>query len=273
MDANTLKSYIDQQLPDDFFRSLGFEKGRQGAMDYWSSNKADSLLGASVQGYEQLAEEYKKRYNEYDSKNPFNFDKVLEEESTKAGERLDPYYKQTLSDYLSGVNRKKQRSLEDERTLLTNLSEDIDTYQGNERVALEDTLERTRQGYADAGNYFSGARLRAEGQAMGESEKGLGTYLKGQERRQEEIQTTATRGREDLAEEQRQRQRDLGYFDPLTGDFKRGVEPTYQIKAQAYPEAQRREQLRQYEKNQFLGAPPGVNYADFSSFGNTLLTG
>lgn len=232
---------------------------------------AEETMKATEAGYAKLAAEYKARYNEYDSKNPFNFDQILAEESTKVGERLDPYYKQTLTDYLKGVNVRRQRSLEDERTLLTDLQKDTDQYVGNEKMALDQTLERTRQGYADAGLYFSGAKQRAEGMATTESKRGLGDYLRGQEGRQRDVQTTTRRNMEDIQLEQSQKQRDLGSFDPTTGNYVRGVDPTYQIKSEALGEATRRQQLRDYEKSQFLGAPPGVNYSDFTSFNNRLL--
>src|SRR3990167_8392914 len=60
-------------------------------------------------------EKFIAKIKEFDEKNPFVYDTILEEEMKKVGQRLDPYYKQTLDDFLTSINRKRTRSLEDER--------------------------------------------------------------------------------------------------------------------------------------------------------------
>ncbi len=245
-------------------------------------NSANSVIQSSIDAYTKVAEEQWKKSKEFATNNPFNFDDVLAKEYESVASRLDPYYKQTLSDYLKGVTTKRERSLENERTLLTTLQADIQDYTGNEKIALDKTLERTRQGYADAGTFYSGMRRRAEGMATSESQTGMETYLRGQGERKNQITTDTQRTGADLTLEQSMKERELGRIDPLTGEWLtnpatgkawRGVEPEYQIRAQALPEAERKQSLWQYEQSQYAGTPAGVNYTDWSKTMSGLLTG
>lgn len=233
---------------------------------------ADDLIGSVTEQYAKIAEEYTKRYKEFSEKNPFNFDEILAKETATVKQRLDPYYKQTLSDYLTGVSTKKSRGLEDQRLLLDNLQKDTDSYLGKDKIALADTLERTRQGYADAGTYFSGARLRAEGRAIGDEQTSKGDYLRGQEERKQNITSTAQRGFEDLELDQSNTKREIGSFD-ANGNFVPGATPTYQVQSQALSAAQQNQSLYNYQKQQYLGAPPGVDANIFAQENNNLLKG
>ena len=260
LDFQTLQGYIDQQKSDDFFRSLGFDKGRQGAIDQASNlrmndpaYKAQQLIQTSIDAYTKQLESYNKRYGEYTENNPFIFDQVLEEESAKALQRLDPYYQQTLGDYLQGVNTKKTRSLQDERTLLTELQRTSDTYVGNEKAQLEDAIDSSQQGKADAGIYDSGARLREEGKLRADSNKQTDNFLHAQDTRQKGIQQTTQRGMDDLKTGENMYTRDLNR------------EKEYQVNSQALPEVTRRQGEYEFGRQQYAGVAPGVNPLQFQN--------
>lgn len=235
-----------------------------------AGSNADSTISSSINTYGLTLDEYNKRYKEFDTKNPFSFDDMLAKETAKVGERLDPYYKQTLNDYLTGINLKKSRTLEDQRTLLTNLNADVESYQAKDKQALLDTLDRTRQGYADAGTYFSGARARAEGSTIASNQKSMADYLRGTETQKNTINQTANRGLQDINLEQSQTQRDIGTFD-ANGNYIRGATPAYEVKSQALSAANQDQALWQYQKNQYLGAPPGADYSLYANENSNLL--
>jgi hypothetical protein len=235
-----------------------------------ASQYADSTITSSVNTYGLSLDEYNKRYKEFDAANPFSFDDMLAKETAKVSERLDPYYEQTLNDYLTGVNLKKSRTLEDQRTLLTNLQADTESYQAKDKQALIDTLDRTRQGYADAGTYFSGARQRAEGSTVAGDQKNMADYLRGVDTQKNTINTTATRGLQDINLDQSQTQRDIGTFD-ANGNYVPGATPAYEIKSQALSAANQDQSLWQYQKNQYLGAPPGADYSLYANENSNLL--
>src|SRR5690606_14277060 len=48
-------------------------------------------------------EEYNKKVSDFDAANPYAPDEWLADEKAQAEQRLDPYYTQTLNDYLQGV--------------------------------------------------------------------------------------------------------------------------------------------------------------------------
>lgn len=231
---------------------------------------ANSLISSAVDTYAQLADAYNTKSKQFDAANPFNFDDVLAKETASAKHRLDPYYAQTLSDYLTGINLKKTRSLEDQRTLLGNLNADTNSYEGKDKIALADTLERTRQGFADAGTYFSGARLRAEGQTVGNDQRNLTDYLRGQDAQANQINTNTQRTQQDLALEQKQQQRDLGSFD-ANGNYQEGATPAATVQSQSLNAANQDQNLYNYHKQAFLGTPPGVNYSDYSANNASIL--
>lgn len=255
MDWQTLEALIaNNRNSDDYFRQLGFPRGRQDAMDYLGQLKqsdpayqTQQLIQTTVDQYNKRLEDYNKKYKEFDEKNPFEFDKVLEEEKTKVKQRLDPYYEQTLSDFLRGVNIQRTRSLEDERTLLTELNQDTEKYQGQEKQNLMDAIERSREGYADAGLYGSGQQLREEGRIKTESNKNLSDTLTQQNRTRNQIQTSTKRLGEDLTLNESLKQRELEQ------------DKTYQTESQALNQIQQRERQREFERGQYTGNAPGVD--------------
>lgn len=218
-----------------------------------ASDPVASLLQSITDDYTRKLEDYTKKTKEFDEKNPFVFDEILGQEKAKVKQRLDPYYEQTLTDFLTGVNIKRSRSLEDERTLLTEVQEDVDRVEGEEKLRLEDALERSREGFADAGLYTSGMRLRDQGREETQTGKNLADTLTKQKRAEDQIQTGTRRIGEDLSLQEKLQRRDLSR------------EKSYQTETQALAETTRRQSQREFEKGQFTGTIPGVNPTTYQS--------
>lgn len=225
----------------------GFDPAGQSIMD--AINKQNEAFIAKIK--------------EFDTKNPFVYDQILADEVKKVGQRLDPYYKQTLDDFLTSVERKRTRSLEDERSTLSEISQDIGDYTKENKMVLEDALDKSREGYADAGLYNSGARMRAEGRLGQGAQDQLKNYTQGQDRRAADVRLSTGRTMEDLGEEQRLFQREVGSYSP-TGQFTRGARSEAEARSQAMSEIPALQQQRQFALRQYAGAPAGVDAAQYN---------
>lgn len=207
-------------------------------------------------------EKFIAKVKEFDTKSPWVYDTILEEEIKKVGQRLDPYYKQTVDDFLTSVNRRRNRSTEDERRTLSEISMDVDDYTKENKMAVEDALEKSREGYADAGLYSSGKRQRAEGRIGIEGQNTMGDYMQGQERRMGDVKLSTQRDLEDIGEEERVFGREVGSYG-AGGTFKRGAQSEAETRLQAIPEVERRRSQREFERRQYAGAPAGADQAAY----------
>lgn len=220
----------------------------------------DRMISTATDIYSKAFDEYTRKYKEFDAKNPFDWNKILENERAKATQRLDPYYTQTLNDYLRGVNLKRQRSTEDERTILQELQADVDYYTGETKQKLTDAIEKSRNGYADAGLLGSGQAYRSEGQLQAAAGNNLNRYLTEAERSKQKTQLETQRFNQDLTLEEQMKKRDLAQ------------EKSYNIESQALTGRQQALGQRQFEKGQYTGAPPGANPSVYDNSLYSFLT-
>lgn len=220
-------------------------------------SSAQDLIDSVAKKYQDMLDEYNKKYNDFEKNNPFVFDKVLEDQTKVVTQRLDPYYQQQLGDYLQGVNTTRQRSQQDERTLLSELNADMESYTGANKLNLDKVLQQTRNGAADAGLGFSGASLGAEGEAKQSAGANLSNYLRGATNRASQIQTTADRANTDLTTQANQKTRDLA------------TNEAYDVQSQSLAATLQAQNQREFERAQALGPPPGVNPLQYNinSFG------
>lgn len=219
----------------------------------------DNLINNVTSFYKKQQDEYNSKASDFDKNNPFNFDQVLADQKTKVGTRLDPYYEQTLGDFMHGIESTKSRSLEDERRLLGDIQKDVDQYQGDAKLNLDKVLDATRQGAADAGMYFSGKTLAAEGEQRAQEGEGVNKFLDAAEQKKQGINRTTGRTLEDLA------------FKEGTGKRDINTEKQYNIESQAIGETNRLRNEREFSRQQVLGAYPGVNPMKFEDFSYNLL--
>lgn len=207
----------------------------------------------------KLDEAYFKKIKDFDAENPFVYDDVLKGEIAKAGTRLDPYYIQTLNDYTRGIDLTKSRSLEDQKKTLASLNADLSSYTEANKRSLSDALDKSRQGYADVGNYFSGAQEKNTAKVGLASENALDEYTRGKEQAINTAETTNNRNVEDANLKQSLFQRDIGSYDPISGQFKRGVQSEAEVRSQAIQAVGVDQQKRNFDLGAYAGPPPGAD--------------
>lgn len=221
-----------------------------------------NILNTAVDSFKKAQDEYAAKHKDFTTKNPFNYDQVLAEEKTKTAQRLDPYYSQTLSDFLQGVTTQKTRSLEDERSLLTELDADSTSYEEGVKNDLTTALEQSREGAADAGLLSSGAALRSQGKLEATAQTGLADFNRKQTARKSGIELAGKRLREeDLPLQERIKKRDLAQ------------EQSYNVESQSLAEAQRRASQYSFDLAQYTGAPPGADPFSFDTSSYNFLKG
>jgi len=237
-------------------------RGGGGSVGSTGSNPVDQLLQTTIQGYVDQANSYNNKFNEYTKNNPFNFDQVLQEEQGKVKERLDPYYKQTLDDFMRGVNIKSTRSLEDNAKLLGEINQNISNYTDQQKSQLADTLQSTGESYAANGLYDSGARQRAQGVAQANAQDAYTNYVTPLENQAKSSQIATNRlVNEDIPLATNIEQRNLNQ------------EEQYNIQSQAIPQAQQRQSQYEFNRQQYAGGYPGVSPVDTSTAAYKILTG
>ena len=208
-------------------------------------NTPAGLIQTVMDDYNKKFDEYTRKYNEFDKNNPFVFDKVLGEERAKVSQRLDPYYNQTLSDYLTGVDLQRKRGLEDERKILTEINQDVTKLTGQQQLEAQDAIDRSREGAVDAGLYTSGARLRAQGRIEEAQGRAEDQTLQTAERKTKDVQLTGERQKQDLGLQETRTRRDIEQ------------ERQYQTESQSLTEVDRLQKQRAFEQGQYAGVFPG----------------
>ena len=210
----------------------------------------------------KLDDKYFAKIKEFNTNNPFVYDDVLKQEVTKAGTRLDPYYMQQLNDYTRGIDMQKTRSLEDRNKTIGNLTKDVADYTEETKNNLLDSLEKSRQGYADVGNYFSGAQAKTTAKVGLASDDALDKYTEGKNESMNAADLTNTRNQQDSTLKQSLFERSVGKYNP-DGTFTRGADSEAQVRSQAIPEVGVRQSQRQFALNQYVGPPPGADQNQF----------
>jgi len=186
-------------------------------------------------------EEAGKKYNQFMEDNPFEFDEALARAS--AEERFDPFYEAELRDFEEGINRQRGRTVQDEERLRKELTTQTENYVGRAKRELDDALQSSREGFAGAGLFFSGQRLKREGRTELESGEQVGDFVRGQDIRREESGLRQTRTFEDIGSKERTGRRLHGAA--------RETDILTDISGQRGEELKRRE----FEARQFAGGP------------------
>jgi hypothetical protein len=209
-----------------------------------SGNPADDLISAVRQStleFFKPFEEAAGRSKEFDEKNPFAFDEALAKAS--AQKRFDPFFDAELNEFITGVERQRSRTIQDEEKLRRELSITSDQFVGRAKRNLEETLRASREGFAGAGLFQSGRRTREEGLARIEEGESTGDFLRSQRLRGEESGLRQTRMGEDIDLKRKREERLLG--------ARRETALRTDIETQR-GEAQ---QQREFERQQFVGFP------------------
>lgn len=192
------------------------------------------------------------RAGQFDSNNPFSFDELLAKQS--AEERLSPYYESELRDYVSGANRARGRTMQDEQRLRRELDITTETTSGRLKQDIQETIKSTEEGFASSGLLNSGARERATGITDTRGSEDLSSYLRGQDYTRNQSVNRESRNLEDIAAGQNTYQRKLSaeQATSLTTDV----------------EQQRQQALakRELERQNYIGYPLGGGTQSVNSF-------
>src|SRR3990167_8626905 len=169
----------------------------------------DFGLGKILDEYKRQQEERNRLMKEFEGKNPFVFDEVLAQKQLEASEQLDPWYKQVMGDFLTGIQRQRSRGVEDERRLLGELETDVGQYTEQSKANLELALERAKEGSSQVGLLQSGIAERKQGLVERETGTNLEDFLTTAGRRKTDIQRDTTRSLEDLQRKESMETRDI----------------------------------------------------------------
>jgi len=220
---------------------------------------ADSILKAVADPLQAEIESWWKRLDEYDKNNPFAFDEALAKASSQ--ERLNPYYDATMNEFMTGIRRSSSRSVEDMTRTIGELNVDASKLSDKERLATQEAIRSSEEGYAGSGLFFSGQRQRATGlqEVQGQqTQEGIQTNLErgvaGQARGN-------TRLQEDLALQQA-RQTRLTEAERMTS-----------IETDIAKQKKESALQRGLERLQFAGKIPGASPANQLSLENQFMSG
>lgn len=243
-----LGSYPPQSLTQDQRQWLWEQFGHSGQAPIGYGGEQTGATGASSteivsNSVQKLFDDIRTRGAEFDAKNPFSMDELLSQKRKEVASRLDPYYNQTLEDYVQGVQLKRSRSVADERRLLTDLTADTEYYTGQQKAILDEALDKSAEGLADVGLLTSGVGQRAQGQLIAGKQATLADYIRGVERRGREGVLTGQRYREGLGIEEALKKRDIERERYAT------------TQSEALGEARLAAAGREAERNAYIGAP------------------
>jgi len=202
---------------------------------------ASSFINESIDPLVKLYEEAQNRAKQFDEENPFVFDEVLARGS--AEERFNPFYESELRDYLGGVYAQRGRTTQDERILLSDLTEDTTRFNRRTQRQLESALLASEQGYAGTGLFESGERLRASGTQRVETKEDVGEFMLGKQRRERNISLAAERSLEDSLREE------------ATTRRKMTAARETDIRTDIEQQRKEEQQQREFERQQFIGQP------------------
>lgn len=186
-------------------------------------------------------EDAAKRSGEFDEKNPFIFDEALARASSQ--ERFDPFYNAELQDFVTGVERARTRTTQDEEKIRQELTTQTNQYVGEAKRQLDEALEASREGFAGAGLFFSGKRVRREGQLESGEERQTSEFLRQQGLKEEDSQTRQTRTFEDLDLTENRQRRLLG------------AERETSLLTDVEKQRQEALKRREFERQQYVGFP------------------
>ena len=158
-----------------------------------------SAANTSIEtAFNNLNQEVAKRFKQYNQASPFKIDDVLKAKRAEAGEQIDPYYNETLSNYLMGVERKLTRGAQDTADLLSELSGQTTAYSENAQFKLSEAINRAGEGYAGVGLFESGARYRTEGLLERDTSSQIQDFLRRQEFKEDIARTGLERTQQDI---------------------------------------------------------------------------
>lgn len=120
-----------------------------------------NMVSAFIDPIAEAIDKWRQKLEEFDKNNPFAFDEAQARAS--AQERLNPYYNAELNEFMTGIRRSRERSMEDMTRTVGELNVDASKLSERERLSTQEAIRGSEEGFAGAGLFFSGRRERATG--------------------------------------------------------------------------------------------------------------
>lgn len=174
-----------------------------------NSNPLESVNKIIQDSFQSLQSEVAQKFGEYRAGQPFKIDDVLAEKGSQAAEQIDPYYNEALTNYLTGVKRKIERGTTDTKDLLTELSANTESYTGQAKLALNESVNKAEQGFAESGLFGSGEQLRTEGLLKTDTGNNLADYTRKSDYQKRQLDLGLSRNLEDIGSDKSSFVRDL----------------------------------------------------------------
>lgn len=134
-------------------------KGRfGGSKESSSKDPVTQYVDSIIESQKQAIKDQTKFLKDYEKNNPFAFDEELARQSSTA--EYDPYYSELLTDYLADIDVQRE-TVQDDQALAETLKK-YDDASANRQFTT--AVQKTRQGFAGRGLYFSGLQERGVGE-------------------------------------------------------------------------------------------------------------
>ena len=237
----------------------GFDFSGAGTGMVDSGSFVDSIVSSIVDPVSRALDKWRARLEEFDKNNPFAFDEAQARAS--AEERLNPYYDATLNEFMTGIRRSSTRSLEDMTRTVGELNADATKLSERERLATQEAIRSSEEGFAGSGLFFSGKRARETGlKEVG----GLQT--------QEDIQTSLGRNLVSTGRTNLRTQEDLALQEARQKRLLE-AERTTSLETDIAQRKRETEYQRGLERLQFAGDIPGLSATQRMTLENEFLRG
>ncbi len=248
-----------QQAPPLTSISQVQQQGQQQEGGMSGESFADQIIKAVVDPLQAEIESWWKRLDQYDKNNPFAFDEALARASSQ--ERLNPYFDATLNEFMTGVRRSSTRSVEDMTRTIGELNADASKLSDQERLATQEAIRSSEEGFAGSGLFFSGKRERQTG-----LEEVQGAQA------QEGIQTKLSRGTVASRLSSQRLQEDLALQEARQKRLTE-AERTTSLEVDIAKQKRESELQRGLERLQFAGKIPGAGPAQQLQLENQFMSG
>ncbi len=188
--------------------SQGMKQSIQQPMQQDPISLADNYIKNILDTVTKPVMDAASRAKTFDEQNPFRFDETLATASAK--ERFDPYYNAELSDFMSGVQRKRTATIQDEEAIRKELIAQTTSTTVSTQNALDRALRASEQGYASSGLFGSGEQLANTGEQTVDTGNNMADYLRKQDLARTQSQLGQERTLADLTAGTQTFQRQLG---------------------------------------------------------------
>lgn len=168
-------------------------------------NSVDSYLNTIKDTLSAIVTPKFSQVDDYLKNNPFAYDDEwlkTTQDQVKQQVDMDPYYKEKLSNYVSDVETKKSRAMDDQETMLKELDRQEKVYTKQDTIAFQKARESALEGLSASGMVGDGSGQRDLNRAGISHDVSVNDYMSQQSLRKQQQQQATSRLLEDLGTQQ-----------------------------------------------------------------------